>query len=247
MIPCIIPARLYLHLGFLLDLDHLQAINNGVWVIRGVQAMKITNKIILVILFSMLLISMQFMRIETDLEGPLNSFFPGAALAQTGSQSEMVAEAELSNPEIASASATVDTPLVAGWNLVSFDVAPADTAITAVLTSVDGIYDLVYTWDGVTQSWQLYDPDAPPYSNSLFALDERRGFWIHMNAPGTLSVTGSNPVTSSINLYTAGDGWNLVGYPAIVERALPGALQDNGVGTNFSLVYAYHAGDAGDP
>jgi hypothetical protein len=38
-------------------------------------------------------------------------------------------------------------------------------------------------------------------------------------------------------------GWNLTGYPAGVSRALPGAL----AGANFSLVYAYHAADTGDP
>ena len=39
----------------------------------------------------------------------------------------------------------------------------------------------------------------------------------------------------------------MVGYPSIVDRDLPAALQDHGVGTDFSLVYAYHASDTNDP
>jgi hypothetical protein len=38
-----------------------------------------------------------------------------------------------------------------------------------------------------------------------------------------------------------------VAYPASVDRALPGVLSNNGVGTDFSLVYAYHANDSSDP
>ena len=68
-----------------------------------------------------------------------------------------------------------------------------------------------------------------------------------MTAAGTLNVTGSVPVTTNINLSTAGGGWNLVAYPAGVNRALPAALSDNGVGTDFSLMYAYHASDTTDP
>ena len=66
---------------------------------------------------------------------------------------------------------------------------------------------------------------------------------IYMTAADTLNVTGSVPVTTTINLSTAGGGWNLVAYPAGVNRALPAALSDNGVGTDFSLIYAYHANE----
>ena len=37
--------------------------------------------------------------------------------------------------------------LVPGWNLVSFNVHPTDTAIAAVLSSIAGNYNLVYAWD----------------------------------------------------------------------------------------------------
>jgi hypothetical protein len=138
---------------------------------------------------------------------------------------------------------------VPGWNLVSFNVKPASTAIATVLSSIADKYDLVYAWDAgaASNNWMKYSPTAPEYSNSLNNLDEKMGFWIHMTAAGTLNVVGSVPVTTTISLLTAGGGWNLVGYPSSVDRDLPAALSDNGVGADFSLIYAYHASETTDP
>ena len=48
-----------------------------------------------------------------------------------------------------------------------------------------------------------------------------------------------------IPLLTTVGGWNLVGYPSITSRYLPGALSYNGV-LDFTLVFAYHAADTSD-
>ena len=48
---------------------------------------------------------------------------------------------------ITPASVTHSVPLVVGWNLISFNVHPENTAIATVLSSIDGNYDLVYAWD----------------------------------------------------------------------------------------------------
>jgi hypothetical protein len=73
------------------------------------------------------------------------------------------------------------------------------------------------------------------------------GFWIHMTAPDTLEVVGSAPTTTDIQLLDNTGGWNLVSYPALANRALPEVLEQHGVGTDFSLVYAYHANESTDP
>ena len=121
-----------------------------------------------------------------------------------------------------------------GWNLVSFNVHPADTTVASVLASLSGSYDLVYAWDasGAHSSggnWMKYAPSAPAYANSLTNLNETMGFWIHMTAADTLDVSGIVPVTTSVSLSTNAGGWNLVAYPASVNRALPAALSGNGV------------------
>ena len=132
--------------------------------------------------------------------------------------------------------------LVSGWNLVSFKVLPNHTAVAEVLSSLGTSYDLVYAWNAAGGSWLKYDRTAG-YGNTLADLDESMGFWIRMTGTGTLTVTGGTPGTSTIALKT---GWNLVGFPANANLALPAALSAHGV-TDFSLVYAYHAGDTADP
>jgi peptidoglycan/xylan/chitin deacetylase (PgdA/CDA1 family) len=126
-----------------------------------------------------------------------------------------------------------------GWNLVSFRLHPTATDIATLLSSLGTTYDLVYAWSGGV--WHKYDRLAG-FGNDLSTLDEKQGWWIHVTA-GTateLVVRGTEAAGTDIPLAA---GWNLVGYPASVNRALPGALSGQGV----TLVYAYHAVDTADP
>jgi hypothetical protein len=135
------------------------------------------------------------------------------------------------------------TGLVAGWNLVSVCLAPVDTTPGTVLSSLSGKYDLVYGWDGsvASNNWLKFAPGGPGYANNMHLLDEKMGFWVHMTAPGSLTVTGYPPVSTSIPLSNTGGGWNLVGYPSLSDMTLAGSLHD------FTLIYAYHAGDTTVP
>ncbi len=139
-------------------------------------------------------------------------------------------------------------PLVAGWNLVSFDLHLANLEISTVLNDISGHYDLVYAYDSTgahaaSGNWMKYDPTGPGYQNTLSSLDETMGFWIHMTAADTLEVSGTVPVNTEISLSDNAGGWNLVAYPSLTNGALPAALSDHGVGTDFSLVFAYHPQD----
>jgi hypothetical protein len=140
---------------------------------------------------------------------------------------------------------------VPGWNLVSFNVHPTNTSVASVLASISGNYDLVYAWDATgahSTSGNWLKADNIVYSpDSLTTLDESMGFWIHMTAADVLEIPGSIPTTTTINLSDNVGGWNLVGYPSAANGTLPGILSNNGVGTDFSLVYAYHAIDTTDP
>lgn len=152
---------------------------------------------------------------------------------------------------VANANATVTISAAAhaitlqpGWNLVSFNLIPANTSITAVLASIADDYDLVYAWDATTQTWLKAD-NVPASPDTLVNLTEKMGFWINVTAAGpvTLTVQGDVPTSTAISLLSNGQGWNLVGYPARVSRALPGAL----AGTGFTLAYSYRANDPADP
>ena len=137
------------------------------------------------------------------------------------------------------------TGLVAGWNLVSLCLAPVNTTPGTVLNSLSGSYDLVYGWDGsvASNNWLKFAPGGPGYANNMTSLNEKMGFWVHMTGVGplTLAVTGYPPVSTSIPLSIVGGGWNLVGYPSLTPMALAGTLHD------FTLIYAYHAGDTSIP
>jgi hypothetical protein len=132
-----------------------------------------------------------------------------------------------------------------GWNLVSIPLHPLDTDPSAVLASLGINYDIVYAWHGPTQSWLLFDRNVPPFFNTLTSIDCVLGYWIHItsSSPVQLNVGGSTPSTTDIPLAI---GWNLVGYPSASPGPLPDILRDHGVGSNFSLVYAYHANEIGN-
>jgi hypothetical protein len=139
---------------------------------------------------------------------------------------------------------TTTIPLTIGWNLISVPLIPPSTAITEVLSSIDGDYDLVYAYDSsdTTDPWRKYDVAMPPFLNTLTDINETMGFWIRITETVTLTVNGLTPVTTDINLLT---GWNLVGYPSKITRALTTTLQS--IDGTYDLVYAYYAADTTDP
>jgi hypothetical protein len=57
-----------------------------------------------------------------------------------------------------------------------------------------------------------------------------------------LQTTGVRPVETSIALCA---GWNLIGYPAGVERPVTDVLA--GIDGQYDLVYGYDAADTSDP
>ena len=140
--------------------------------------------------------------------------------------------------------------LVAGWNLVSFNLHPVNTDIATVLSSIAGNYDVVYAWDATgahsgSGNWMRHDTN-PMTTDTLTTLDERMGFWIHMLTADTLDVMGTRPTTTAIALKDDVGGWNLVAYPSSFNGVLPDVLSNHGVGTDFSLIFAYHAAETAD-
>ncbi len=140
--------------------------------------------------------------------------------------------------------------LAAGWNLVSLNIQPTNTAVESILASIAGSYDLVYGWDASGASsesgnWLIYDPDpAASIGNTLTTLDRSMGFWIKMNQADTLEINGEYNATTAINLSTGALGWNLVGFPSD-ETATP-ADSFSGI-TSLSLVFEYDASTPANP
>jgi hypothetical protein len=169
---------------------------------------------------------------------PTQTFTPSNTPTQTPTSSPVNTSTATFTP----GSITYNVPLVTGWNLVSFPVHPSSTSTAEVLASVGGSYDLVFAWDGSTQTWLKYDPHAP-YGASLNTIEKTMGFWVRMTADTTLTITGSVSAASNISLYAP---WSMVGFPASANLALPDAFSLHGLGNESFLVYAYHANDS-DP
>ena len=145
---------------------------------------------------------------------------------------------------VSPAATTAVLSLSTDWNLLSIPLSPSSTAITDVLSSIAGSYDLVYTYDApdTTDPWKKYNTAAPPFLNDLTNIDETVGFWIRASDAVTLTVLGTTPVSPTIPLVT---GWNLVGYPSQVTRPITEAFSS--CAGEYDLVYAYDALDTTDP
>jgi len=139
---------------------------------------------------------------------------------------------------------TVTIPLTTGWNLMSVTVVAPSTAITSVLATITGHYDLVYAYDAFTPSdpWKVYDVGAAATFNTLHEISNTAGIWIRVSDPVTLTVGGIVPLSSQTDLAA---GWNLVGYPSELTRPITQALAT--ISGTYDLVYAYNAFDPGAP
>ena len=71
--------------------------------------------------------------------------------------------------------------LYAGWNLVGY---PSTTArpIADALSSIEGKYDLVATYDSwdTADHWKKYNAEAPAFVNDLTEMRPGRGYWIRV-------------------------------------------------------------------
>ena len=126
-----------------------------------------------------------------------------------------------------------------GWNLVSFNLQPANPTIDQVLKNISGTYDYVFAWDASRQAWLEY-LTGNPAGSTLQDLDEKDGFWIHITASQavTLEVAGLPVASSEIQLFP---GWNLVGMPSGNPIPLADVLPAQGQPHLIMKIYAYDA------
>ncbi len=110
-----------------------------------------------------------------------------------------------------------DISLLQGWNLISLNLLPADTAIDSVLSGISGKYSAV--WAYIDGSWQVYDMFNPGFSD-LATMESGYGYWIYMNNSGVLAVGGTSPASDLL----LDGGWNLVGFNSSSSMAITDAL-----------------------
>ncbi|UCG69208.1 MAG: fibronectin type III domain-containing protein [Thermoplasmata archaeon] len=113
-----------------------------------------------------------------------------------------------------------------GWNMISFPLNQTDTNLGKVLESINGRYDAVQYYDVTDPSdfWKHNHTSKTPQSNVLTDINRFMGIWIHITNPSgqSLSFDGIAPEIGYVNQVPLYNGWNLVGYPSLIERA-PGS------------------------
>lgn len=86
---------------------------------------------------------------------------------------------------------SVDIPLKTGWNLVGY---PSLTtrSITEALSSIEGQYTLVYTYDPEDGSdpWKTYEAGAPSWVNDLTEMEPGRAYWLQVTEDCVWTVDG---------------------------------------------------------
>lgn len=104
--------------------------------------------------------------------------------------------------------------IVPGWNLISFDVMPDNSSITAVFGDEIAVpnpnISTIATYDEL-QGGQSFTAQLPPsFPGQLQNIEEEKGYWVLAENATMISVDGSclNAVQKpSLNI-----GWNLIAY-----------------------------------
>ena len=113
----------------------------------------------------------------------------------------------------------LNIPLSDGWNLVSWNVDTPNDSTEVILSEIISNVHVVL---GYEQGGLTYDPALPHFS-SLLVMDHLHGYWIKMDNPDTLIVTGFPFNFKQTPIYCE-SGWNLVSYlpedPDSVSHAL---------------------------
>ncbi len=127
--------------------------------------------------------------------------------------------------------ATLDIPLAAGWNQISANIVPTNTAMSAVTSGIKGSLQMVKNGRGEVY-WPAYGIDQ---IGTWKAAD---GYLVQMSAPATLRITGA-PVKPGDVTYTLAEGWNLISFTGTAGMSTSSAFGSLGT----SLVMAVDGAD----
>lgn len=129
---------------------------------------------------------------------------------------------------------TMTLPLVQGLNLISFSVQPGDTAIAKVLDTIKGKFSSVWAWNSTSKKYEGYFPNQPIFLSDLLTMQAGRGYWVIMDTPATLTVSGATP-GKTITLEV---GTNLVGFNGSTQKPIAEVLST--ITGKFSSVWAWN-------
>jgi hypothetical protein len=125
--------------------------------------------------------------------------------------------------------------MVKNWNLMSVPLIQANTSLEYVLQTIEGNYTIVQGYHaGKSRPWLHYHKNKPKYFNDEIKINHKEGYYIKMINPDYLIVAGRVPADTHISLIT---GWNLIGYPCLVNKTRDDALSS--ISGKYNMVEYY--------
>jgi Raf kinase inhibitor-like YbhB/YbcL family protein len=122
--------------------------------------------------------------------------------------------------------------LTSGWNFISLPRLPPNSAVSEVLKDVSANLQIVWSYDNQLKQWFSFRKGLP---STLTTMEAVKGYWVYMNAPGTITMTQWNLLPSTrVNLF---EGWNLVGYAGADNGDVTTALA--GISSNWSALWSW--------
>jgi len=107
--------------------------------------------------------------------------------------------------------------LTTGWNIISFNVIPANTDILQVFTPLIDANKLVLVLDEGTGRLD-YDADFEEWVNSINPISATEGYRVKVTENCQLQVQGT-PVPSNLSIPLT-NGWNIISNPYSTQAAL---------------------------
>jgi hypothetical protein len=112
--------------------------------------------------------------------------------------------------------------LVQHWNLISGPLIQTNTSLEYVLQTIEGNYTGIFAFHaGKSRPWLHWHRDRPNIFNDVIEINHQEGYYIDMTNPDYLVVAGKVPTNAEIQLNA---GWNLVGYPCLINMTCDNAL-----------------------
>lgn len=124
-----------------------------------------------------------------------------------------------------------------GWELLSIPIQMSNNSLEHVLQSIFDSFQSVWHYDSASRRWKKYIKGTSPGFNDLDTIELRKGYRINMTKTDTLEITGSKIANTATPLNV---GWNLVGYPSLVEELINEVLLS--ISQQYIAVWTYDDG-----
>ncbi|MEI6153463.1 MAG: hypothetical protein WCQ90_05190 [Deltaproteobacteria bacterium] len=124
--------------------------------------------------------------------------------------------------------------LVRGWNFISLQKQPENTAIEEVLKDISPNVRVVWGYDNAEKNWLKYKPGV---TSTLTTMVSGKGYWIYMNASDIITMAGWTAPTTTVTLYS---GWNLIGYNTDANLAY--SLNSTSISGKWIIIWNWNSG-----